>query len=602
MKPKRHLLQSALLVSLLFFPACSVFAAAISGTVSDREGSSVAGAQIIARQPETAFSQMVVTEEDGSYSFDSLPPGIYTITVRKTGFTDLIQEKVEAGNESEPVRLHLQLHSDIEQTVVEGEEELNPNVFVVKLDTNEIQRQLGRRGARVQFMREFRSQENYYGATYGYPMRAIDFAKPRTPLTRFRGTLYESHQNSALNARSFFTVGKLKPWRRNQYGATAGGPLFSDKLSSDFAWSQLRDTGFVNGNIQVPLPEERRPLSSDPEENGFIAALMGAYPAEEPNLCPSPLTDLSDPCRDLNTNAIRDIRSSAFSTRLDYRPGDGDQFIFEQRFLDYTQEPFEMVAGQNPVTFLRPQSFHLTYVRTFSLHSVFRFSFNFDRLAALLDVTDRYKKLLAPLGIDVVPDVGVGGDVTRLGPGSAFPRRRVENRFHVSPEWTHTRGNHTIAAGFSLTRFQINDLQSDQSRGALSFGRDRPEGGIGPARSALENFRRGLPSSFALTRGNLYRGFRNWEHAFYLNDIIRVGPHWTLSLGLRYEIVTAPTEVNDLTSVSFGTDANNFAPQFGFAWNPSGGKTVFRGGMESLSAQFFLYCISGSALTRRRYE
>ena len=176
-------------------PVRSVFAAVIVGTVSGTEGTSVAGAQIIARQPETHFSQTVVTEEDGSYSFNALPPGVYTLTVRKPGFADLIQEKVNAGNNDETVRLDLQLRSSSEQTAVEGEEELNPNVFVVKLDTNEIQRQLGRRGARVQFIREFRSQENYFGATYGYPLRGIAFAEPRTPLTTFHGTISDSHQN-----------------------------------------------------------------------------------------------------------------------------------------------------------------------------------------------------------------------------------------------------------------------------------------------------------------------------------------------------------------------------------------------------------------------
>jgi hypothetical protein len=41
----------------------------------------------------------------------------------------------------------------------------------------------------------------------------------------------------------------------------------------------------------------------------------------------------------------------------------------------------------------------------------------------------------------------------------------------------------------------------------------------------------------------------------------------TLSYGLRYTPVTAPTEVNHLTPINFNCDCNTFAPQFGFAWN-----------------------------------
>jgi hypothetical protein len=42
--------------------------------------------------------------------------------------------------------------------------------------------------------------------------------------------------------------------------------------------------------------------------------------------------------------------------------------------------------------------------------------------------------------------------------------------------------------------------------------------------------------------------------------------------------MTKPFEVNDRTPIAFDADANNFAPQFGFAWNPGRGATVVRGG------------------------
>ncbi len=567
MKRKRYLLSLALFAAALLVPNFHVVAATLSGTISDTEGATVAGAQIIVRQPDTDFSEMVLTEEDGSYFLESLPPGVYTVTVRKSGYADLTQGRVTAGDPAEPVRLNLRLQSSQEQTTVRATEELNPNIFIVKLDTNEINRNLDKRGANIQFLREFRSQENNYGAMYGHPLRRADLLRPRSPLRNFHGSLYNSHQNSALNARSFFTVGSLRPSRRNQYGATLGGPLFSDKLSFDFAWSQTRDSGFVNGNVQVPLESERTPRSSDPQVNAVIARLLEGFPGDLPNL-----PDVSP--RQLNTNALRDIRRTAFSTRLDYRPGEADQIAFEQRFLDATEVPFEIVAGQNPDTFLRPQSTHLTHTHTFSPNTLSRLSVDFDRLAVVLNITDRYRNLLAPLGIDVVPEYAFGQEISALGSGgrgSSLPRRRVENRFSFAPEVTRVLGKHTLSAGFRITRLRINDLQSDNSRGQFSFTRDF-------GRSAVENFLHGTPTSFTIALGDLYRGFRNWENAFYLQDTIRASSRWTLSLGLRYEMVTVPNEVNGLTSIAYSTDANNFAPQFGFAWNPGGGKTVVRGG------------------------
>ena len=570
------LIFSAAALGLLLFLAgprglAQTPGAKVRGTVQDPEGSPVAGVRIIARQVGSDFAITTMTEENGSYSLNSLPPGIYRITVTKPGFAYLTQEEVNAGSAGETVRLHFRLRPSEGQVLVRGEEELNPNVFVLKLDSNEILRELRQRGANVELLREFRSEPNYYGAIYGYPLRAVDWLKPRKPLREFHGSLYEAHQNSALNARTFFTVGKLKPSRRNQYGAAANGPILQDRASFQFAWSQLRETGYVNGNVQIPLLEERIPRSENPAINAAIQTLLAAYPNEEPNL-----TQISP--RLHNTNAVRNIRNTAFSTRFDIRLREETQLAFQQGFLDYSEEPFEMVIGQNPVSFLRPQSYHLTLTQAFSPRTLSRFSYHFDRLGASFDITDRYKDLLAPLGYQTAPNFNVGGDFSALGPGPNYPFRRVENRFYVSAEIIRVHDGHTMTAGVSFNRLQFNDSEAEQGRGVFGFSRDRPEGGPGPDRSAAENFLLGLPSTFEIDLGDPYRGFRNWENAFYWHDTIRVNPHWTLSLGLRYEVITKPTEVNRLSSFPFSTDANNFAPQFGFAWNPKEGRTVVRGG------------------------
>ena len=542
------------------------FASTIAGRVSDPDGTPISGAQIIAQGPESQFSKTVVTQEDGSFSLDPLPAGVYTLTVRRLGFAELVQQNVPVGENGDSVRLNLRLRSNREQAVAVGVEEINPNIFVVKLDTNEIIRQLSTRGANTQLVTEFRSQENSFGALYGYPLRRVELARTGTLLRNFHGSLYETHQNSAWNARSFFTVGGLPPSRRNDYGAAVGGPLVQEKLFTEFAWSQSRDSGAVNGNIQVPTAEERIPRSADPATNALMARLLSAYPSQLPNL-PHVST------RQLNTNAPRDLRSTAFSTRFDYRPRPADQFAVEQRFYDTTEEPFELVIGQNPVTFLRPQSYHLTQTHTFSPRTVSRLGLNYDRLAIFLDVTDRYKNLFAPLGLTAVPEITFGrnGDLTSLGPGPNYPRRRIENRFHVAPEITHVRGNHALSVGGLLSRYQINDLQSENSRGVFDYTRNF-------GRSSVENFLLGRASSFKINLGDFYRGFRSWEQAAYFQDRFRLRPNLTLSLGLRYERMTAPVEVNHLTSIAYRTDANNLSPQFGFAWNPRGGKIAIRGG------------------------
>ncbi|MSO21638.1 MAG: TonB-dependent receptor [Acidobacteria bacterium] len=553
-------------LSLALLVAASGHAAGpLNGRVSDLNGAPVSGAQVTVKAAESATAKSATTAADGKFTMETLPAGVYTITIRRQGFADMVRQYV--ASDSEPAReLSFRLQSTRPQAISLGADELNPNVFVVKLDANEAQRQLGSRGANAALPTDFRSVENSYGSHFGFQMRSLDVTRPRNLLGEYHGSLYETHQNSRLNARSFFQAGGLLPSRRNEFGATIGGPIVKSKLSFDFAWSKAEETGYVNGNIQVPLPEERTPLTTDPASRAMISRLFSAYPNQLPNR-----PDINS--RQLNTNGLRDISSTAYTGRFDLRPTGKDQIVFEQRYYDATEKPFELIVGQNPITLLRPQSAHLTEIHTVSPNTTARLVLNFDRLRVSLAPTESYRNLLAPLGITNVPDIAFGrnGDFSNIGPGSSYPRLRVENRFHVAPEATQVRGRHTITAGVLVSRLQINDLQSDNSRGSFEFSRNA-------GRSAVENFRLGLPTTFKINLGDFYRGFRNWEHAVYLQDRIKLLPTFTLTLGMRHEVVTKPVEVNDRTDVGFGTDANNFGPTAGFAWNPRGGKVALRGG------------------------
>ena len=67
---------------------------AIQGTVSDEQGAAVAGASVEARNSGTNFSKTFVTDSDGRFTFLSLPPGVYSVSVTKQGFAKLTQDAV----------------------------------------------------------------------------------------------------------------------------------------------------------------------------------------------------------------------------------------------------------------------------------------------------------------------------------------------------------------------------------------------------------------------------------------------------------------------------------------------------------------------------
>ena len=65
----------------------------------------------------------------------------------------------------------------------------------------------------------------------------------------FHGSLYEFFRNSALDSRGFFDAGSPPPFRRNQFGASLGGPIKKNKVFFFMNYEGIRqvlDTTYVN--------------------------------------------------------------------------------------------------------------------------------------------------------------------------------------------------------------------------------------------------------------------------------------------------------------------------------------------------------------------
>jgi hypothetical protein len=63
----------------------------IQGTVTDKSGAVVSGAQVVAKSKATDSTRTATTSDTGYYSFELLPVGFYTVTVSKTGFAGVAQ-------------------------------------------------------------------------------------------------------------------------------------------------------------------------------------------------------------------------------------------------------------------------------------------------------------------------------------------------------------------------------------------------------------------------------------------------------------------------------------------------------------------------------
>jgi hypothetical protein len=115
-----------------------------------------------------------------------------------------------------------------------------------------------------------------------------------------------------------------------------------------------------------------------------------------------------------------------------------------------------------------------------------------------------------------------------------------------------------FSVGAEADRLQNNGLEASSERGNYYFRNDF-------GRDAITNFRMGIASRYSAAIGDGHRGFRWFEQQYFVGDVWKMRPDFTVNYGLRYTPVTGPNEVNHLTPVNFNCDCNTFSPQFGFA-------------------------------------
>jgi hypothetical protein len=213
-----------------------------------------------------------------------------------------------------------------------------------------------------------------------------------------------------------------------------------------------------------------------------------------------------------------------------------------------------------------------------------------------------------------------------LGP-SDFGQGRTVPSIQIIDNLTRTSGSHTYKAGVQL-RFITQDGWRDDyawpfvATYSNQNGNNTPAG-IGPTvgissadKTRFDNAYADLLGRITYVRQTFYsdlakfqpagtsrfRSTKNREYGFFFQDDWKVTRRLTLNLGIRYELMSVPFDANgyqgtlepaaSINALSasntisvqkggswFKNDYNNFAPRFGFAWDPKGdGKWVVRGG------------------------
>jgi outer membrane receptor protein involved in Fe transport len=493
----------------------------------------------------------------------------------------------------------------------------------------------------VDAVEEFQVLTSGFPAEYGRATGGVVNGISRSGTNDFHGSVYEFLRNSALDANDYFTRSSgapIPPFKRNQFGVSAGAPIIKDRLFVFADYEGLRQskgvptvsstfsdnarlgilggcaggTGtYPNCSLSAPCPALSSQLSPNASicVNNYAASLLPLFPT-------------STSVKATNVDAatfvfagVQAVPENFGTTRIDYKIGNNDSIFgtFLKDIASYTQpDSFNDVLTQSNTarTTIAIEENH-----TFgsSLVNAARVGYNRDNVLNSFTPT-AINALAGDTSVGALtgqsaPRLSVHGGLTDFfgGVNAGSHYHHTWNSYQYYDDAIWTKGAHTIKIGGGAERMDYNQHTFQEPGGRYQF-------------AAYTNFLEGAPKSWEASLVNVVdnpREFRQTTFSLYAQDDWKIKSNLTLNLGVRYEPTTvlkdAQGRITNLANITdqapvcgvqFTAPApisgpgsscasvgpyyknptlRNFEPRVGFAWDP------FKDGKNSVRGSFGIY-------------
>ena len=349
---------------------------------------------------------------------------------------------------------------------------------------------------------------------------------------QFHGTLFEFDRNSFFDARNYFdhTVGPL-PFKRNQFGGSAGGPIKRDKTFIFGSYEAFRQRLAVSEVAIVPDLNARNgylPNASGTLVNIGLAAGVAPYFA----LWPAPNgPELGGGAAYYYANPEQMIREDFGNLRVDHNFTTNDFFSGVYTVDDGFNHNPGSTSLQLTVSNMRSQIASLQETHTFSSSVINTLRGGFTRAKWMMTgAPPSGDSSLAfvqgqPIGNINIGSVGNGQLGAIAGAGSNGSQQFddiARNLFTVTDSVSFVKGVHKIQVGGWFQKVESNDNAADQRNGVASF-------------TDLQHFMLGQATQVVATLNPIEIGWRQTAGAWYAEDSIQIRPNLTLTLGIRHE-------------------------------------------------------------------
>ena len=439
-------------------------------------------------------------------------------------------------------------------------------------------------------VQEYRISTNNYSAEYGQTSGFVANAVTKAGGVGYHGIGYEYLKNKVLNAADFQDnlsgTGRLKDIE-NQFGYQVGGPILKSKLFFSSALEQLISHSEQEA-VTYQLPTTNFIPALNIQSTRLSRQLLQEY---------APPTIVSQQLVGNYTVSPPVVVDRLVALeRGDYLFNGGRDHLMGRVALGRTTEPDFIWT---------PYSAFVSGLHQHTTGGMANWTHTWTpRLTSELKVNYAVDTLWWNRAHPEVPTLASGDGVTLPGSPAFYEYRNRNSTPEAIFSTVWTRNKHVITAGAGVL-FRMNS-------GYLTAGRDGEyifQSVIDFAFDAPEEFRASINRlSPTPTQPDFNRNYAYTQNYFFVQDSYRLTSRLTLNFGLRYERYGAPsntgavkdailvlgpgTDFNSRLASSnlqvpassgneqiFGADNKDFAPRFGFAYDPRGkGKTVFRGG------------------------
>jgi hypothetical protein len=391
---------------------------------------------------------------------------------------------------------------------------------------------------------------------------------------RFHGSAYDSVQNDAFNARSYFNNGAKAKVRYNYFGGAVGGPILKNKMFFYYNYQQLQNPNSSFATASEPTAAMKAGCFNPVLFGTALtldAAHGGAPLTTNPTQCASfePLTDLAIPTIDFDPVAVQlqnnyylagQDGNSVLSNNYKYlAPGNGNLAKQIGR-LDYNVTPknridFSIIERYTPVVAsagspncpVNCQNIssdggngQISDVYTIGANLVNEFRFSFNREADYYAQQSLGQGIPAKIGLqfstaDVLPTVSIGGTG---GQSTISPNTEalfIQNSFVVGDSLTWIKGKNIIHFGGEVLMEEDNSTPWGGINGAsLTFNGQFTTSNPLVSEAGYADFLLGDVQAWS-TNTTPKHYMRSKNPSFYAQDDIKLRPKLTINLGVRSE-------------------------------------------------------------------